>query len=121
PMLLELNGSAAGARPKAVIGLSPDKRRITIGDTNTMNEVEQWLVKFPNQQDGSDAGAVEYIYSLMAKRAGIDIPETYLFPSKTGRGYFAVKRFDRPLNKRLHMHSVSGLLHSDFRVPALDY
>lgn len=30
-----------------------------------------WLVKFPNSQDGLDAGAIEYVYALMAKAAGI--------------------------------------------------
>ena len=57
----------------------------------------------------------------MATRSGIAIPETHLFPAKKSAGYFATKRFDRDCPKSLHMHTVCGLLHSDFRSPSLDY
>ncbi len=57
----------------------------------------------------------------MAVDAGIKMPEVHLFPSKKGAGYFDVKRFDREGNKRLYMHTVSGLVHSYFRFPSLDY
>lgn len=119
--LLALNGSSAGARPKALIGLSEDKNSISYGAKELEKGFEPWLVKFPNSQDGYDAGAIEYIYALMAKEAGVLMPEVHLFPSKKGAGYFAVKRFDREDEKRLHMHTASGLLHSDFRIPSLDY
>lgn len=57
----------------------------------------------------------------MAQEAGLSTPESHLFPSEKGSGYFAVKRFDRQKNNRLHMHTAAGLLHNDFRVPSLDY
>ncbi len=82
---------------------------------------EPWMVKFPNSLDGKDAGAIEYIYALMAVDAGIKMPEVHLFPSQKGNGYFAVKRFDREGNQRHHMHTVSGLVHSNFRFPSIDY
>jgi serine/threonine-protein kinase HipA len=56
----------------------------------------------------------------MARAAGIEIPETHLFGAKAKR-YFGIKRFDREGDRRIHMHSLSGLLHSDHRTPALDY
>lgn len=119
--LLALNGSSAGARPKALIWVDSNRENISYG-TNTTDQVfEPWLVKFPNSLDGHDAGAIEYVYALMAKDAGVLMPDVHLFPSQKGAGFFAVKRFDRQGNKRLHMHSVSGLLHSDFRAPSLDY
>lgn len=119
--LLALNGSSAGARPKALIGVNVDRSTISYGAKNLDEGFEPWLVKFPNTQDGSDSGAIEYVYALMAKEAGVLMPEVHLFPSQKGAGHFAVKRFDRDGNKRLHMHTASGLLHSDFRVPSLDY
>ncbi len=119
--LLALNGSSAGARPKALIGVDNNRRNIFYGTKKLDQEFEPWLVKFPNSQDGYDAGAIEYVYALMAKEAGVLIPEVHLFSSQKGAGYFAVKRFDRNGNKRLHMHTASGLLHSDFRTPSLDY
>lgn len=119
--LLALNGSSAGARPKALIAVSNDRKQITFGARQPQQDFEPWLVKFPNTQDGQDAGAIEYIYALMAKEAGVLIPDVHLFSSQKGGGYFAVKRFDRDGNKRMHMHTASGLLHSDFRTPSLDY
>ncbi len=119
--LLALNGSSAGARPKALIGVDIEKKYISYG-ANLLNDgFEPWMVKFPNSFDGKDAGTIEYVYALMAVDAGINMPEVHLFPSQKGNGYFAVKRFDREENKRLHMHTVSGLVHSNFRFPSLDY
>ena len=65
-------------------------------------------------------GSIEYAYSLMARDAGLDVPETHLFRTRKGR-YFGVKRFDRRGDKRIHMHSLSGVIHADHRVPAIDY
>jgi serine/threonine-protein kinase HipA len=56
----------------------------------------------------------------MAKEAGLIMPRTALLEGKKGR-YFAIERFDRVGDKRVHMHSVAGLTHSDFRFPTLDY
>ena len=119
--LLALNGSSAGARPKALIGIDGERKNILYGAQNLADTFEHWLVKFSNSQDGPDSGAIEYAYSLMASEAGISMPDVHLFPSQKGSGYFAVKRFDRDGDKRLHMHTVSGLLHSNFRLPSLDY
>lgn len=115
--LLALNGSSAGARPKALIGVDDTRKKIVHGVSKLLKGYAPWLVKFPNTQDGADAGAIEYVYALMAKDAGVDMPEAHLFSGK----YFGVQRFDREGKKRLHMHTAGGLLHSDFRVPALDY
>ena len=123
--LLILNGSSAGARPKAIIGLDDTRQRVIYGvhqlPVNDQSGYQPWLVKFPNIRDGADAGAIEYVYALMAVEAGLIMPDVHLFPAQKGAGYFAVKRFDRNDNERLHMHTACGLLHSDFRVPALDY
>src|SRR5690606_6713037 len=119
--LIVLNGSSAGARPKALIAVDKAHQHIRYGTKSTDDGFEPWLVKFPNTLDGLDAGAIEYCYAQMAKNAGVDVPPVHLYPSQRGPGYFAIKRFDREGTKRLHMHTASGLLHSDFRVPALDY
>lgn len=119
--LLALNGSSAGARPKALIGVDAERKNISYG-ANLLNDgYEPWMVKFPNSLDGKDSGAIEYVYALMAVDAGINMPEVHLFPSQNGNGYFAVKRFDREGNKRFHMHTASGLVYSNFRFPSLDY
>lgn len=119
--LLALNGSSAGARPKVLVGVDAERRFISYGIKKLDDKLEDWLIKFPNSRDGADAGAIEYVYAQMAKDAGITIPDVHLFPSKYGGGYFGVKRFDRQGTKRLHMHTLSGILHHDFRTPSLDY
>jgi serine/threonine-protein kinase HipA len=119
--LLALNGSSAGARPKAMIGYDPKTDAMMHGQGPLPEDFEPWLVKFPNAQDGRDAGAIEYVYALMARAAGIEMTQTHLFPARTGAGFFATRRFDRMGQKRLHAHTASGLLHADHRIPSLDY
>lgn len=119
--LLVLNGSSSGARPKTLIGVDESKQQIVHALHDLPQGFSPWLVKFPNQQDGADAGAIEFVYSLMAKNAGLETPESHLFPSKTSPGYFGLQRFDRRDGQQFHMHTACGLLHSDFRAPSLDY
>ncbi len=115
--LLDLNSSSAGARPKIIVNLSKDSE-----NPNTMTtENSDWIIKFRSSLDPKESGMIEYAYHLMAKAAHLDVPEARLFPSKKNVGYFGVKRFDRIGDKRLHMHTISGLLHSDHRIPSLDY
>lgn len=103
--LLVLGGSSAGARPKVLLPI----------------DGEDWLIKFRSSLDLKDISAIEYAYHLMAKDAGLNLPEAKLFPSRAGLGFFGVKRFDRHGDCRVHMHSIAGLLHADHREPCLDY
>ncbi len=119
--LLVLNGSSTGARPKALIGVDGAGKNIIHGKHTLADDFQYWLVKFANSMDGKDAGAIEYVYSIMAKAAGLRMTETHLFPSSQGAGYFSTQRFDRNGEQRFHTHTACGLLHSDFRTPSLDY
>jgi serine/threonine-protein kinase HipA len=118
--LLRLNGSSSGARPKIVAQVSTDKKRIIHGQQELQSGFEHWMIKFPTSQDVRDVGAIEYAYSLMAKDAGVEMPETHLFRTKRNK-YFGAKRFDRDGDARIHMHSLGGLIHADHRSPSLDY
>ena len=118
--LLELNGASAGARPKVVAQVSADRKRIIHGPATLPDGYAHWMIKFPSAQDDAAAGATEYAYSLMARAAGVAMPETHLFTAKKKR-YFGIERFDRDGDRRIHMHSLSGLLHADHRVSSLDY
>ena len=118
--LLSLNGSSSGARPKVLVQLSEDKKHIIHGRQDLKDGYVHWMVKFASLVDDKEIGAIEYAYSLMAKEAKLDMLDTALLEGENGR-YFACERFDRLRDKRVHMHSVSGLVHSDFRYPSLDY
>ncbi len=103
--LLILNGSSAGARPKILI----------------QQDQENWIIKFRSSGDPKSIGPIEYAYHLMAIESGLNVPKAKLFPAKKGPGYFGVQRFDLVNGQRFHMHTMSGLLHVDYRVPSLDY
>lgn len=107
--LFQLGGSSGGARPKIFMH----------------DDGKEWIVKFPSTTDAQDIGESEYAYSLCAKKCGIEMPETKLFPSKICGGYFGVQRFDINSGcgsvKRVHMASVAALLETNFRIPNLDY
>jgi serine/threonine-protein kinase HipA len=118
--LLTLNGSSAGARPKILVQISKDQKEIIHARQDLMSGYSHWMVKFASSYDITEVGAIEYAYSLMAKDAGIDMSQTALLDTKDNR-YFAIERFDRVGEDRVHMHSVAGLTHSDFRFPTLDY
>lgn len=115
--LLFLNGSSCGAKPKITVGVSSTKQHIMSNLNIFPDNFEHWLIKFPSGQDLKDIGAIEGAYHLMAKQAGVDVPEAFLFSGK----YFGCKRFDRQKNQRVHMHTLAGLLHVDYRIPSLDY
>ncbi len=119
--LYALNGSSAGARPKVMLRLLSKNKGFAQTQSNPALPHNDWLIKFRSSVDPLDIGPIEYAYHLMAKKAGLDVPEARLFKSKKGEGYFGVKRFDRLLHDFLHMHTVSGLLHADHRIPSLDY
>ncbi len=108
--LLRLNGSLAGARPKIMLSI-PDEN----------GKISPWIIKFRALEDRPDAGLVEYQHSVAARLAGLDMPETRLFPSKAGAGYFGIKRFDRRNGLKIHTHTACGLLHASHRFPSLDY
>ena len=107
--LYRLGGTSGGARPKIM---------------TTVNG-EEWIIKFPAHVDGENAGKMEYDYSCCAKKCGIIMSETRLFPSEKCEGYFGIKRFDRISDKngtkRIHMLTAAALLELDFEQPSLDY
>lgn len=99
--MVHIAGSSGGARPKILIQI----------------EGIEWLVKFQASNDPDEVGKIEYDHSLLAKKCGIEMPETRLFDGK----YFGTRRFDRDGEKRIHTHSAAGLLYASHRLPSLDY
>ncbi|WP_294787897.1 type II toxin-antitoxin system HipA family toxin [uncultured Eubacterium sp.] len=107
--LYRLGGTSGGARPKIMTTINDD----------------DWIIKFSAHVDGENAGKMEYDYSCCARKCGITMSETKLFPSEVCEGYFGIKRFDRILDisgtKRVHMLTAAALLELDFEQPSLDY
>jgi serine/threonine-protein kinase HipA len=104
------------------VWLRPADHDVSTGPDAPSPEHRRVIVKFRARADDADAGAVEHAYHELARRAGLDVPDAWLVPSRRGRGWFAVERFDRtPDGGHRHVHTLCGLLHADHRLPSLDY
>ncbi|MCW8138497.1 MAG: type II toxin-antitoxin system HipA family toxin [Planctomycetota bacterium] len=120
PELLRAGGSPGGARPKVLVGVRGEE--LLSGEDDLPGGFEHWLVKFNVKDDGADGGRVELAYAHMAMRAGITMPPVRLFETDKRGAFFGVRRFDRlPGNRRVHAHTLGGLLQANFRIPSCDY
>jgi len=119
--LLELvvtGGSPQGARPKALVHYDR-----TSGQVSTLpnSAGSPWLVKFQAQGEHKEVCAIEHLYAHMARLCGLDIPDTQYFDLSPKLAGFGIARFDREGELRVPTHSLAGLLHTDFRMPSVDY
>ena len=123
--ILRVGASAGGARAKAVIAWDPRTNEVRSGQVKAPPGFEYWLLKFDGVFNNTDRdladpqgfGAIEYAYSLMARAAGIRMPECRLF-EENGRRHFMTRRFDRlDGGEKLHMQSLAALAHFDFNNP----
>lgn len=114
--LFAIGGSPHGARPKALVQID-QQGTLHAGAANALPGCTPWLVKFRSPRDASDSGAVELAYFLMAKAAGIAVPETRLLARK----YFAIRRFDRDGTRKVHQLTAAGLLDAPHTAPSVTY
>jgi len=113
-VLAQVGSPAGGARAKALIAIPTlSEHPIIAGDGTLPPGYEAWMVKFSGHRD-PNAGVMEHAYALMARAAGIDIPETRLLQTESEgviSQHFAVKRFDRNGHQRIHHHTLAGMTH----------
>ena len=119
PVIRRAAGSAGGARPKILVGIRGDN--ILSGADDLPDTHEPWLLKFTAPGEDRYCGLIEFIYSDLARAAGIDMPETRLFTLARNERCFGVRRFDRQGAARRHMHTLANLLHVDIHRSTLDY
>jgi serine/threonine-protein kinase HipA len=115
---------SGGARPKILVGLSEDGGQAVTGAEDLPAGYTHWLAKFPTGSNPAQQaeGRLEYVYYLMAKNAGIQMMPCRLYSPENGPAYFLTKRFDRlDGNRRVHMHTLAGLVHANFRSPDFEY
>jgi serine/threonine-protein kinase HipA len=119
--LIRVGSSAGGARAKALVAKSPDGQFFD-GTLDHGIDHTYWLMKFDTDQnedrDGKDPKGmtrIEYIYGLIAKNAGINMPR--INHLTIGDDFhFMIERFDRIVREgkldKLHYASWSGLAHA---------
>src|SRR5690606_3744274 len=66
--------------------------------------------------DPQGFGAMEYVYYLMARECGIEMMPCHLL-DEGDRRHFLTQRFDRRDNEKLHVQTLTGIAHVDFKKP----
>lgn len=90
------------------------------GQVPTDPGFEQWLLKLDGVGEenvlGSTSGwgRIEYAYSELAHRAGVEMTACRLL-EENGRAHFMTRRFDRLESEKTHTATLCALAHLDFR------
>ncbi|MEN9621493.1 MAG: hypothetical protein RL499_1686 [Actinomycetota bacterium] len=119
--IISVGTSAGGARAKAVVNIHDDTNEIRPGHTLPEPGEHAWLLKFDGLGVDHQLGEsqrytrIEYAYSLMARAAGIQMPETRLL-HENGRSHFLTRRFDREPDGKVHLQSLCGINAVDFNL-----
>lgn len=123
PEIMRIGASAGGARPKAVVLWNRERNEVRSDFAVPDPGDEHWIIKFDGvgelgapDETPKPYNRIEYAYSLMARSAGLDVPESQLFEER-GFTHFLSKRFDREGGRRLHLHSLGGMQHVDYNSP----
>lgn len=123
--MMQVGGSAGGARAKALVLWDRTKNRARSAFAPREAGEEHWMIKFDGVTEGTGGpsvredtrpgpfGRIEYAYSRMARAAGLDLPEAHLMPDREF-AHFMSRRFDRDGDARVHMHSLGGMQHVDY-------
>lgn len=123
--ILRVGTSAGGARAKAILAWNEETGEFRSGQIRNDSAFTYWLMKFDGVAGNKDKeiadpqgfGLIEYAYHLMALDAGIDMTDCRLH-HEGGRAHFMTKRFDRTgRGEKLHMQSLSAMMHFDFNQP----
>lgn len=124
--LLSVGMSAGGARPKAVLAFNQDFTQVRSGQSDIPDNFTHYLMKFDgvsehnkNQETFGDPlgyGAMEYVYHLMARQSGVNMMPCHLL-DEGARRHFITQRFDRIGNQKIHVQTLNGLAHVDYKKP----
>lgn len=124
--LLSVGMSAGGARPKAVLAFNDDFSQVRSGQSEVPEGFTHYLMKFDGVSQGNTNretfgdpmgyGAMEYVYSLLAKNCGINMMPCRLL-EEGERRHFITQRFDRIGNDKVHVQTLNGMAHVSYKKP----
>lgn len=119
--ILRLGTSAGGQRAKAIIAYNKDTGEVRSGQVPAPEGFDYYLIKLDGVsaeagfKETENFGRLEYSFSLLAKECGLEMTDCSLI-EENGRAHFLTKRFDRANGEKIHMQTLCGMAHYDFRL-----
>ena len=119
--ILRLGTSAGGQRAKAIIAYNKATGEVRSGQLNVPDGFDYYLIKLDGVsaeagfKETENFGRLEYSFYKLVKECGIDMSECSLI-EENGRAHFLTKRFDRENGRKVHMQTLCGIAHYDYRV-----
>ena len=119
--ILRLGTSAGGQRAKAIIAYNKSTGEIRSGQVEAPNGFDYYIIKLDGVsatagfRETENFGRLEYSFSRLVKECGIGMAECSLI-EENGRAHFLTKRFDRINGAKVHMQTLCGIAHFDYRL-----
>lgn len=119
--ILRLGTSAGGQRAKAIIAYNKETGEVRSGQVEVPPGFDYYLIKLDGVsaiagfKDTGNHGRLEYSFYKLAKACGIEMTDCSLI-EENGRAHFLTKRFDRNNGKKIHMQTLCGMAHFDYRI-----
>ena len=119
--ILRLGTSAGGQRAKAIIAYNKQTGEVRSGQVEAPDGFDYYLIKLDGVsatagfKETGNYGRLEYSFYELAKACGICMSECSLI-EENGRAHFLTKRFDRANGKKVHMQTLCGIAHYDYRI-----
>ena len=119
--ILRLGTSAGGQRAKAIIAYNKATGEVRSGQVEAPTGFDYYLIKLDGVsaragfRETENYGRLEYSFYKLATACGIDMTECSLL-EENGRAHFMTRRFDREGGRKVHMQTLCGIAHYDFRL-----
>ena len=119
--ILRLGTSAGGQRAKAIIAYNKSTGEVRSGQIDVPDGFEHYIIKLDGVtattglRETGNYGRLEYSFYKLAETCGIEMSECSLI-EENGYAHFLTKRFDRADGKKIHMQTLCGIAHYDYRL-----
>lgn len=119
--ILRLGTSAGGQRAKAIIAYNKETGEVRSGQIKAPDGFDYYLIKLDGVsaeagfRETENYGRLEYSFSELVRECGIEMTGCSLI-EENGRAHFLTRRFDREDGRKVHMQTLCGMAHYDFRL-----
>lgn len=119
--ILRLGTSAGGQRAKAIIAYNKATGEVRSGQVEAPAGFDYYIIKLGGVsakvcfRETENYGRLEYSFYKLAKACGIEMTDCSLI-EENRRAHFLTRRFDREGGRKIHMQTLCGLAHYDFRL-----